>query len=124
VIVSDSRAHDFHAAPVARLDGAGWLPDNQLPEVAPLASEPQHTAICALNEQGWSLQSLPAIQVAAKVTIAAAPLTPDAAAPMRLAAANGRARPGVLRLRAVEVGGPAPCAKRVPIPGPGNDFPV
>jgi predicted transglutaminase-like cysteine proteinase len=89
VIVSDSRAHDFHAVLVARLDGNEWLLDNQLPDVVPLAAEPQYRPVYSLNEQGWSLQSQPAIQVAANVTIVAAPLPPPAAlAPVRLAAAN------------------------------------
>jgi predicted transglutaminase-like cysteine proteinase len=88
VIVSDSRAHDFHAVLVARLDGNDWLLDNQLPDVMPLAAEPQYAPVYSLNEQGWSLQSRPVIQVAANVAIIAAPLTPDVAAPVRLAAAN------------------------------------
>lgn len=88
VIVSDSRAHDFHAVLVARLDGNDWLLDNQLPDVMPLAAEPQYVPVYSLNEQGWSLQSQPTIQVAANVTIVAAPLTAAVVAPVRLAIAN------------------------------------
>jgi predicted transglutaminase-like cysteine proteinase len=82
-IVSDSRAHDFHAVLVANIDGMEWLLDNQIAEMVPLASQPQYTPVYALNEEGWWLQSRPVIQVAANfvITIAPAAAAPAATAP-------------------------------------------
>lgn len=90
VIVSDSKAHDFHAVLVAHLGDTNWLLDNQLPEIVQLDSEPQYTPIYSLNEQGWWLHSQPFIQVAANIVITTAPMTPmtPAATPVRLAKAD------------------------------------
>jgi predicted transglutaminase-like cysteine proteinase len=88
-IVSDSRAHDFHAVLVANIDGTEWVLDNQIAEMVPLASQPQYTPIYALNEQGWWLQSRPVIQIAANFVITTAPAAPAApSAPVQLASAN------------------------------------
>lgn len=88
-VVSDSRAHDFHAVLVANIDGTEWLLDNQIAEMVPLASQPQYTPIYALNEQGWWLQSRPVIQIAANFVITTAPAAAaPAPAPVQLAKAD------------------------------------
>ena len=86
VIVSDSRAHDFHAVLVARIAHTVWLLDNQLADVTPLAAMPQYTPIYSLNEEGWWLYTQPVIHVSGDMTIAAAPL--PAAPAIRVAATN------------------------------------
>ena len=86
-VVSDSRAHDFHAVLVANIDGTEWLLDNQIAQMVPLAEAPQYTPIYALNEQGWWLQSRPIIQIAANFVITTAPAAP-APAPVQLAKAD------------------------------------
>jgi predicted transglutaminase-like cysteine proteinase len=88
VIVSDSKAHDFHAVLVANISGADWLLDNQLPEMVRLESMPQYTPIYSLNQEGWWLHSQPVIQVAANVVITTTPITAAGPVPMRLATAN------------------------------------
>lgn len=88
-IVSDTRAHDFHAVLVANVGGTEWVLDNQIAEMVPLASQPQYTPIYALNEQGWWLQSRPVIQIAANFVITTAPAaSAPPAAPVQLASAN------------------------------------
>lgn len=86
VIVSDSKANDFHAVLVVEMNGTSWLLDNQLPAVVPLQSVPQYKPIYSLNQQGWWLHSQPVITVTASVVIAAGPMAPDAATPVRIAA--------------------------------------
>lgn len=86
VIVSDSRAHDFHAVLVARIADTAWLLDNQLGDIVPFTAMPQYTPIYSLNEDGWWLHSQPVIHLAAGMTIAAAPM--PATPSVRLAAAN------------------------------------
>lgn len=88
VIVSDSKAHDFHAVLVANIGGADWLLDNQIPDMVRLESMPQYTPIYSLNQEGWWLHSQPVIQVAANVIITTAPITAAGPAPIRLATAN------------------------------------
>lgn len=85
-VVSDTRAHDFHAVLVANIDGTEWLLDNQIAQIVPLASQPQYRPIYALNQQGWWLQSRPVIQIAANFIITTAPAA--APAPIQLAKAN------------------------------------
>jgi predicted transglutaminase-like cysteine proteinase len=88
-VVSDSRAHDFHAVLVANIDGTEWLLDNQIAQMVPLASQPQYTPIYALNEQGWWLQSRPVIQIAANFVITTAPAAAaPAPTPVQLAKAD------------------------------------
>lgn len=88
-VVSDSKAHDFHAVLVANIDGTEWLLDNQIAQMVPLASQPQYTPIYALNEQGWWLQSRPVIQIAANFVITTAPAAAaPAPAPVQLAKAD------------------------------------